>query len=430
MKLNKQLNFFIKKKINSSFRKNYINSICKKSLKIFNEKIISFSKENNFISSIIKYDYSFPIKENIDCNILKKYLIDKNGIYLFFLNGFYLSNLLETKNQFIFSINEIFIKKKSNSTIENFFGKTISNNDIFNSLNFLFSKDGAYIFIPDKICLKKTIYIINLYKIKNDFSIINTRNLIILGKKSKAKIVEFHESLTNKIFFSNYITEIYNKKESNIEYIKLYTNLAYSYLRNKTYITQKKKSICTLNKFSFEGKFLNENINFFSCGKKSKSYFNGLAILKKKYIHQYVKINSLIDHLFSNCESYQLTKSILDGTSKGSFNGKIIIHKKANNIIAFQKNNNILLNKNSYVSSNPELEIFANNVKCSHGSTIGTLDKNKIFYLCTRGIEKKIAKSILLLLDAKKILKNINIPKIKFFLYKKILNILNLKNVF
>ncbi|MFP3037413.1 MAG: hypothetical protein ACFS26_00825 [Candidatus Karelsulcia muelleri] len=126
MKLNKQLNFFIKKKINSSFIKNYINSIWKKSLKIFNEKIISFSKEKNFLSSIIKYDYSFPIKENIDWNILKKYLIDKNGIYLFFLNGFYLSNFLEKKNKF--SINEILLKKKSNSTIENFFHNFFSFN--------------------------------------------------------------------------------------------------------------------------------------------------------------------------------------------------------------------------------------------------------------------------------------------------------------
>ncbi|MFP3037297.1 MAG: SufD family Fe-S cluster assembly protein, partial [Candidatus Karelsulcia muelleri] len=211
MKLNKQLNFFIKKKINSSFIKNYINSIWKKSLN--NEKIISFSKEKNFLwnSSIIKYDYSFPIKENIDWNILKKYLIDKNGIYLFFLNGFYLSNFLEKKNKFSINEIEILLKKKSNSTIENFFGKTISNNDIFNSLNFLFSKDGAYIFIPDKICLKKTIYIINLYKIKNDFSILNTRNLIILGKKSLEELDLIMKKLT--IYYGMNL-EDYNKKRN------------------------------------------------------------------------------------------------------------------------------------------------------------------------------------------------------------------------
>src|SRR5436190_9501168 len=235
----------------------YINIIRNKSIKLFNKK---FSlKSEKIKSSIIDYEYFFPVKEAEYYDIINQYILDKNGMYLFFINGFY---VFKKFKKYLLSINDIIINNKNycNSNIEKFYGKSISNNDILNLFNFFFSKDGAYIFIPDNICFKQNIYIIYIYNINYDYSIINHRNLIIIGNNSKAKIVEIHESLTNKICFSNSVTEIYTRKNSSIDYMKIHNNLSFFYLRDKTFLTQKKNNTCSISTFSFEGRLLINNI--------------------------------------------------------------------------------------------------------------------------------------------------------------------------
>jgi len=397
----------------------YINIIRNKSIKLFNKK---FSlKSEKIKSSIIDYEYFFPVKEAEYYDIINQYILDKNGMYLFFINGFY---VFKKFKKYLLSINDIIINNKNycNSNIEKFYGKSISNNDILNLFNFFFSKDGAYIFIPDNICFKQNIYIIYIYNINYDYSIINPRNLIIIGNNSKAKIVEIHESLTNKICFSNSVTEIYTRKNSSIDYMKIHNNLSFFYLRDKTFLTQKKNSTCSISTFSFEGRLLINNIKLINLGNYSKFNVNGLTIIKKKSLNKLIYNKTLIDHLYPNCESYQTYKSILYGRSKVFFWGKMKIHKKANHINALQKANNILINKNAFVYSKPELEIYTDNVKCSHGSTIGKIDKNKIFYICSRGVIKTVAKSILIFLFSKEILKKINI---KYLIKKIIINYLD-----
>lgn len=406
----------------------YINIIRNKSIKLFNK---NFSlKYEKIKSSIIDYEYLFPVQEAeyIYYDIINQFILDKNGMYLFFINGFYVFNFFKKNKKYLLSINDIIINNKNycNSNIEKFYGKSISNNDTLNLFNFFFSKDGAYIFIPDNICFKPNIYIIYIYNINYDYSIINPRNLIIIGNNSKAKIVEIHESLTNKICFSNSVTEIYTRKNSSIDYIKIHNNLSFFYLRDKTFLTQKKNSTCSISTFSFEGRLLINNLKLINLGNYSKFNLNGLTIIRKKSLNQLIYNKTLIDHLYPNCESYQTYKSILYGRSKVFFWGKIKIHKKANNINALQKANNILINKNAFVYTKPELEISTDNVKCSHGCTIGKIDKNKIFYLCSRGVIKTVAKSILIFLFSKEILKKINIQNLKYLIKKIIIN--NLDN--
>lgn len=429
---------FKKENINyNNYIYKYINIIRNKSIKKINKNklyLFEYEKWKNYdISSIMDYEYSFPIKEkkSIYLKLLNKYVLDVDGFYLFFINGFYIYNFFKKKNKNFLSLNDIIINNKSycNSNIEKFYGKTLSNNDNLNYFNFLFSKDGAYIYIPDGIFFKKNIYIIYLYNIRNDYSIINPRNLIILGKKTKAKIIEIHESLTNKIFISNSVTEIFHEKKSYLDYIKIQNNLSFSYLKDNTLLTQKNNSYCSINTFSFEGRLLNNNINFFNCGNNSKFYLNGLTIIKNKSLNQIIDNKILINHLYPNCESNQTYKYILNGRSKGIFNGIIKVHKNANNINALQKNDNILISNKSFIYTKPELKIYANNVKCTHGCTIGKIDNEKIFYFRSRGIKKKIAKSILLFLFSKEILKKINIYNIKIYIYNIIIYKLKIFNL-
>lgn len=402
----------------------YINLIRTKSIKLLNKK---FSLTD---IKLIDYEYLFPVKEAEYYDIINKYILDKNGMYLFFINGFYIFNFFQKNKKYLLSINDIITNNKNycNSNIEKFYGKSIYNNDTLNLFNFFFSKDGAYIFIPDNFGFKPNIYIIYIYNINYDYSIINPRNLIIIGNNSKAKIVEIHESLTNKICFSNSVTEIYTRKNSNIDYIKIHNNLSFFYLRDQTFLTQKKNSTCSVSTFSFEGRLLINNIKLINLGNYSKFNLNGLTIIRKKLLNQLIYNKTLIDHLYPNCESYQTYKSILYGRSKVFFWGKIKIYKKANNINALQKANNILINKNAFVYTKPELEIYTDNVKCSHGCTIGKIDKNNIFYLCSRGVIKTVAKSILIFIFSKDILKKINIQNIKYLIIKIIRN--NLDNYY
>ncbi|MDM1334439.1 SufD family Fe-S cluster assembly protein, partial [Acinetobacter indicus] len=164
-------------------------------------------------------------------------------------------------------------------------------------------------------------------------------------------------------------------------------------LVDNTYVTQKQESRVSVHTFSFGGKLTRNNLNFYQDGERIDSTLKGITLISDK---QHVDHYTLVSHNQPNCESHQNYKGIYDGNSTGVFNGKIYVDKIAQKTDGFQQNNNILLSEKATIYAKPQLEIFADDVKCSHGCTIGQLNEDAMFYMRQRGIPKKEAKALLM----------------------------------
>ena len=255
-------------------------------------------------------------------------------------------------------------------------------------------------------------------------SFVQYRNKVVLNENANIKIVENIRNLNNEICFTNYVTEIDLKKNANLEFNKLQDYNESQNIIDTTNVTQAEQSISTINTLLFGGTFTRNNLNFIQNGAHCESNMNGIIILNNNEIgdnHTYV------DHKRENCESNELYKGIYLGKSKGIFNGKIMVRPDAQKINAFQANNNLLLSENSAINSKPQLEIYADDVKCSHGCTIGQLDEKALFYLRTRGISKKDAMAILTFAFASEAMEKISIPQLALIVKNLMQERLNVK---
>jgi len=236
------------------------------------------------------------------------------------------------------------------------------------------------------------------------------RNLIIVGENAHVQIIERHQSLSDNAVLTNSVTEIFAEKRANLDYYKIQNDRPTASLLDHTYIKQERDTVCSVHTFSFGGKLIRNNLNYYQNGEHSDSILKGVTILEDK---QHVDHNTMVEHLEPNCESHQDYKGIFDEKSTGVFNGKILVDKIAQKTNAFQSNNNILLSDKATVNSKPQLEIFADDVKCSHGCTIGQLDESALFYMRSRGIPKKEAKALLMYAFANEVLDSVKIPQLK-----------------
>lgn len=282
----------------------------------------------------------------------------------------------------------------------------------------VFSKEGVYLHITSGMFVEKPIEILYV-STRECFKMFNTRNLIRLEKGSCVKIIERHKnlSLEKEIFFIRSVTKLYMNAYSSLDYCKLKDDRHTTSFLDKTYLLQKYRSECNINSFSFCVKSILNFLFISQLGKEIHSHINGLNILQG-----YVKQNSIIEHNFSYGKSRDLYKGIFDQMANTNFNGKIIVLKTAKKTNASQKNSNILLSNEAKVNASPQLEIFADDVKCSHGCLIGQLKHQEIFYLRSRGIPKSEAITKLLFAFAKEILECLSFQRLKNLIRKKINN--------
>ncbi|MEP4881886.1 Fe-S cluster assembly protein SufD, partial [Maribacter dokdonensis] len=236
------------------------------------------------------------------------------------------------------------------------------------------------------------------------------RNLIVVEENAEVQIIERHQSLTSNEVLTNAVTEIFAAKSAIVDFYKIQNDVESASLIDNTYIDQKDKSVVKVHTFSFGGKLTRNNLNFYQNGEYIDSTMKGVTILGEK---QHVDHHTLVHHIEPNCESHQDYKGIYGDSSTGVFNGKIIVDKIAQKTNAFQQNNNILISDKASINTKPQLEIFADDVKCSHGCTIGQLDEDALFYLQSRGIPQKEARALLMYAFANNVLSSVRIPELK-----------------
>jgi Fe-S cluster assembly protein SufD len=373
------------------------------------------------LNSILKEDYSiFPKKEDtIEYRDIKKYCVHDIDTYqIVFIDGIYASHLSQTTHDKIDAclMSSTLNKPKYKSIIKKYFNK-VAPQENMTALNTAFSYEGAYVKIPKGVAAEKPIQILNFTTGNESALMIQPRNLIIVEDNAQVQIIERHQSLTENTVLTNSVTEIFAGKNSNVDYYKIQNDKPTSSLIDNTYISQDRDSVASVHTFSLGGKLTRNNLNFYQNGTGINSILKGITIIEGK---QHVDHNTLVHHRKPHCESHQDYKGIFADKSTGVFNGKVLVDKIAQKTDAYQSNNNILIDDGATINSKPQLEIFADDVKCSHGCTIGQLDEEALFYMQSRGIPKKEARALLMFAFANNVLSSVKIPEIKKRITKQI----------
>ena len=259
---------------------------------------------------------------------------------------------------------------------------------IFDELNTAFIEKATVISVPKNTNWNQTVQMIYVQTGENIIS--NTRLIIESETSSSAHIISTFVDVNASNCFSNHMTQISVTDNTHIKFDKI--QLAKGLSVSTEYATQQANSTFKINTITLNGELVRNNLNIEVEGQNCDTFLNGAVITKDK---QVVDNHTFVNHVAPNCMSDEKYKYVLDDKSVGTFNGRVVVKKDSQKINAFQDNGNILLSDFAKINSKPELEIYADDVKCSHGSTTGQLDEQAIFYLQARGISKSKARHLL-----------------------------------
>lgn len=405
-----------------------VHDLRTESLKTFEELGFPTKKEEAWkytsLAKLLKKDYSiFPKQEtSIELKEVKKYFLYEIDSYkVVFIDGVYSPFLSDTTHEGIdvCLLSAALDKPKYKKVIEKYFNQVAKKDESLTALNTSFAREGAYIYIPKSVVAEKPIQIIHFSTGKQGDFMLQPRSLVVAEENAQVQIIERHQSLASHAVLTNAVTEIFAEKNAMIDYYKIQNDRDDASLIDNTYIAQQQASNVKVHTFSFGGQLTRNNLNFYQEGERIDSTMKGITIIKDQ---QHVDHYTLVNHAQPNCESHQDYKGIYADKAVGVFNGKIYVDQIAQKTNAFQQNNNILLDDKATINTKPQLEIFADDVKCSHGCTIGQLDEDALFYLRSRGIPKKEAKGLLTYAFANNVLESVAIPALKTRINKLIAN--------
>lgn len=363
-----------------------------------------------------KYDSLSPeSSKEIEPKNYEKILSSYDSLRLVIVNGTFvnkLSNLPKGLN--VSSYDKLSNEEKENFL--NFYTQTDdSNDDIFSSINLISHEGCVSISVNEGAFIDKKISIINIIDsaLPSYF-----RKCIILRKNAKISFSEDFIYINPTGNFSNSVTEIFLNENSNLNYFsvqKMNSNFHF----NSINVVQNKNSTSTFHTYSFTGKIIRNNLNIKLLDRNCYTNMFGFYAVKNKSL---VDNHTSVDHINENSISNEHYKGVIGEGSNAVFNGKIFVRQKAQKTNAFQSNNNILLSDNAKVNTKPQLEIWADDVKCSHGCTVGQLDEEALFYLMSRGINRKDSISLLLSAFSSEITEKIEDENIRSFYQEVILN--------
>ena len=260
------------------------------------------------------------------------------------------------------------------------------------ALNTAFVGDGAVVVIPPGCHLARPIYLIYASSAGAEQLVSHPRTLIFLGAGSEARIVESYIGINGGTYFCNPVTELICQTDSRADHYRLQREGEAAFHTGTLEATLERGAHLTAHAVTLSGSLVRNDVHVSLNGEGAECVLNGLYLAGG---HQHVDNSTAIEHVKPHASSFELYKGILDGAAHGVFNGKIVVHKDAQKSDARQVNKNLLLSENAVVNTKPQLEIYADDVKCSHGSTIGQIDADALFYLRSRGLGLDEARSLL-----------------------------------
>ena len=315
-------------------------------------------------------------------------VIDKEAITIHVLNGQICWS--SEKSTLPAGIEIKALSECTSSELENLFVTNREFSDVFQAMNRNYLSDGLHITIKENTSIDKVIQFIHLNNGRDQVS--NVCHFISAGKGSKAAFIM--GSLTSEAAnsFTNISFNINVKENADLTIDKLQIEEENNYIVSNEYVRQESGSTFTINTVTLNGTLVRNNLTIEVDGTNCTTNLNGAYLLKGK---QHVDNHTVVDHKKPHCISNELYKGVMDDESTGVFNGKVFVRENAQKINAFQSNGNVLLSDSATINSKPELEIYADDVKCSHGSTTGQLDEDAVFYLRARGLSESSARQLL-----------------------------------
>ena len=369
------------------------------------------------ISKTLSEDYNYYLEPNFrphvnldkifECDIphlqtdmisqLNGWYVSKNGSMRTDEQGVVVGSLAEARAQY-------------GGLIDEHYGKIADDSKSgFVSLNNAFSRDGVFIYVPDNVQVKMPLQMVNI--IHHDENIfIQNHNLVIVGKNSSLQLVQCDDSVDQQRSLINTVTEIFIGENASLDHYKLQNKNDNSTLINSMFFDLKRDARLSTNAITLNGGLIrNENYVTLN-GENCEANVMGVYLVDKS---QHVDNQVFVDHAYPNCLSNELFKGIVDDSAHAVFNGHILVRKDSQHTNAYQNNKNILLTDKATVNAKPFLEIYADDVKCSHGATIGQLDENAMFYLNSRGIGEHNARMLLMYAFAAEVINHIKIEPLK-----------------
>lgn len=303
--------------------------------------------------------------------------------------------------------------KEGNATAEAHITKYADDSsDAFTAWNTASWAHGVFIDVPENTIVAKPVIVYHVHDTQAGQVMSSTRNLFVVGKNSSLTVIEKFDSRGNGNHFSNMVTEVVVNENANLDLYSIQNDSGNRYQYGLTQIQQFNNSRVNTFTFTLNGKLVRNNLHLSLDGEGIESHMFGLYLITGDTL---ADNHTVVDHKKPNSFSNEIYKGIMDDSSKGIFNGKIYVRPQAQKTNAFQANRNILLSDKAVVNTKPQLEIWADDVKCSHGCTTGQLDEEAMFYLQTRGIHKETARAMMLYAFAIEILNNVKHPELKAY---------------
>lgn len=285
--------------------------------------------------------------------------------------------------------------------------------DAFAALNTALFEEGIFIHIPDHAVLDKPLFIYHITDARANQGLTYPRLLIAAGQNSQASLVTSWHTLGQHPGFTNAVTEIMLGKDARLDYYTLQTHMGQAYHVNTTQCYQASQSVLNNYTFTWDGLLVRNNLNIHIDAPHSEANLYGLYCLDGQ---QHADNHTMVNHAKPYTQSHELYKGILAGKATGVFNGRIYVRSEAQKTNAFQASNNLVLTDQATIHTKPQLEIWADDVKCSHGATTGQLDETQLFYLSTRGIPADTARHMLLSAFASDVIDRVPLLALKHYL--------------
>ena len=352
--------------------------------------------------------------------------VDIEANHLVFINGVYNTSLSEIRSDDSELIVSTFqdVSLASPGKLESFFGKYAkSSKDAFTALNTAFTNEGVLVEIPKNKELSLPVITYFIADATESECISFPRTLYVIGQNAKADFIHLTKSLGKHKTLKNQVDEIVLGENAQGSLYKIQDDCETSYAVGETKVYQPNNSRFTAITITLNGAVIRNNLNIDVDGEGCEANMYGLYLTKGK---MHVDNQTEVDHIKPNSSSNELYKGIMDENSRGVFNGKIYVRREAQKTNAFQSNNNVLLSDSAAINTKPQLEIWADDVKCSHGCTIGQLDEEAVFYLRSRGIEEYSARAMILRAFALEVLEKIEYEGLKDYVEKEIIKRLSL----
>ncbi|MEL7001186.1 MAG: Fe-S cluster assembly protein SufD [Bacteroidota bacterium] len=404
--------------------KGHVHDIRKKAISSFESLGIPKAKNEEYKYTNLgkalekNFDFSTPSAEgNLNQEIIANHVIpNMDANVLVFINGIYSAN----DSKIISPADEIEIKtlkeafSENTEEVEKHFARYSDyQKDAYVALNTSFSREGMFINIPKNKIVEKPValYFINDATEAQTYN--QPRNLFVAGENSQVTFVEVFKTEGSEGSFCNAVTEIVVNRSAYVNYYKVQNDVDNAYHVGATDVWQDHQSNFSAYTITLSGAIVRNNLNVIQDGEGCETHMYGLYLVNEK---THVDNHTAVDHKQPNSFSNELYKGVLEGRSRGVFNGKVYVRQAAQKTNAFQSNKNILLSDTAKVNTKPQLEIWADDVKCSHGCTTGQLDEDALFYLQARGLSKTSARALLLYAFAMEVIENLKLEPVKNYL--------------